>query len=348
MEDADTESSPSPDRRALSPGMSMRRLDRRHFTIGCLSAFAAAPSAILAAPAETAAPEPGSLDILVPTLGGTGLGLVGTALVDCLGQDGIHARLHVTPGGEAGDAVARLIAAQIDHSATVLIASSAIIGMLLYQNATPSLSAARPLVRLLNDYGVVVVSRDSAVASFGELAAAWVAAPASVRWTGAKLGSTSHILAVSIGRQLNLPAGSVLYRPCITNAAGLKDVLAGDAECGVANLSDLVPYLGSGLLRPLAVAAPQRLPGLNVPTLFEYGVDCRMPNWCGLFAPPGIGPAAYEALLAAMDRMASGLAWRSKLYQYNWISAYLGGEPYAVFVRAETERLRNLLATLAL
>lgn len=291
---------------------------------------------------------PRTLNILVPTLGGTGLDLVGNVLADCLGEAGIDARIELTASGEASDAVSKLLSPRTDPSTTVLIASGAIIGTLLYRHAAIYLSSTRPLVRLLNDYGVVVVSRDNPAANFSELAAAWVAAPESVRWTGAKLGSTGHLLALSIARQLNLPANAVSYRPSVTGAAGLKAVLAGQVECGVINLSDLVPYLGSGLLRALAVAAPQRLPGLNVPTLFEYGVDCRTPNWCGLFASPGISQSGYQALLGMTDRMVSTLTWRSKLYQYNWISAYLGGEPFEVYVQAETERLRDLLTALGL
>ena len=48
-------------------------------------------------------------------------------------------------------------------------------------------------------------------------------------------------------------------------------------------------------MRALAISSAERLPGLDVPTLREQGVDVEFENWRSVVAPPGIGRASVNA-----------------------------------------------------
>jgi tripartite-type tricarboxylate transporter receptor subunit TctC len=60
-------------------------------------------------------------------------------------------------------------------------------------------------------------------------------------------------------------------------------------------------------MKPLAVSGNKRIPGVNVPTLLELGVNVTAANWRGVFGAPGINDAQRDKLVDLMTRVhASG------------------------------------------
>src|SRR4029078_7691086 len=70
----------------------------------------------------------------------------------------------------------------------------------------------------------------------------------------------------------------------------LKDVAGGDTQVSWFNITNPVGMIKAGKVRPLAVAAPQRLPAWpDVPTLDELGFTGFHPSqWSAAFAPAGV------------------------------------------------------------
>ena len=58
------------------------------------------------------------------------------------------------------------------------------------------------------------------------------------------------------------------------------------------------------------MSSEERLPGVDIPTLKEQGLDVAFFNWRGLFAPPDIRAADLEALETAITGMAESQAWK--------------------------------------
>jgi putative tricarboxylic transport membrane protein len=54
---------------------------------------------------------------------------------------------------------------------------------------------------------------------------------------------------------------------------------------------EFLPQIQAGKLRAIAISAPARMPGADVPTLKEKGVDIEFANWRGLFMPATLKPA---------------------------------------------------------
>jgi putative tricarboxylic transport membrane protein len=101
-------------------------------------------------------------------------------------------------------------------------------------------------------------------------------------------------------------------------------------------LSEIAPLVRSGEVRLLSVSSPERLAGefASVPTWRSMGIDVTVLHWRGLFAPPGMPPAALKFWEDAVARLTRSAPWKKVLEKYGWYDAYA---PSAVF-RAEMEQ----------
>jgi tripartite-type tricarboxylate transporter receptor subunit TctC len=63
-------------------------------------------------------------------------------------------------------------------------------------------------------------------------------------------------------------------------------LLSGEADATFIAMGIVLPQIRSGKMKALAVTGPQRSPYLpEVSTLAEQGIDPRLQNWFGVFAP---------------------------------------------------------------
>ena len=71
----------------------------------------------------------------------------------------------------------------------------------------------------------------------------------------------------------------------------MSAILGGTVSVGINGFAEFAPQLEAGTLRALAISSAERLPGVDIPTLREQGVNVEFENWRSLVAPPGITPA---------------------------------------------------------
>jgi len=79
---------------------------------------------------------------------------------------------------------------------------------------------------------------------------------------------------------------------------------------------------------PLAVSGKRRIPGVNVPTLTELGVNVTESNWRGVFAPPGITPAQREAMIDFISKVNASAPWHQELETRKWTDAFMTEKPF--------------------
>ena len=78
----------------------------------------------------------------------------------------------------------------------------------------------------------------------------------------------------------------------------LPDLMSGTLDYAMVEISQVVPQMQAGKLRPLAVSSPARVAALgDVPTLAELGLgEATLTSWLGLFAPAATPPAIVRQL----------------------------------------------------
>lgn len=128
------------------------------------------------------------------------------------------------------------------------------------------------------------------------------ASPGAIRWATSGQASLGHIML----EQLRAATGvDITHVPYKGGGQQLNDALGGQFEILSTNAGPtLSPHIQSGKLRPLAVGAPSRLPGLpQVPTLAELGWPAaNLSSRFGIFAPAGMPPALVERYNVEINR----------------------------------------------
>jgi tripartite-type tricarboxylate transporter receptor subunit TctC len=105
----------------------------------------------------------------------------------------------------------------------------------------------------------------------------------------------------------NIKLTHVPYRGA---APAITDLIAGQIDGVVDNPPTVLPHIEGGRLRPLAVAAKQRMTLLpDLPTAAEAGVaNYEASSWFGVVAPTGTPPAVvarlHKAIAAALSQPA--------------------------------------------
>lgn len=88
-------------------------------------------------------------------------------------------------------------------------------------------------------------------------------------------------------------------------APAMIDLVAGHVDLSFASLGSVMPYLQSGRLKALAIAAPARHKDLpQVPTFTEVGMpDFRFDSWVGVLFPRGTPPGVLQKVDASLAKL---------------------------------------------
>jgi putative tricarboxylic transport membrane protein len=97
---------------------------------------------------------------------------------------------------------------------------------------------------------------------------------------------------------------------------------------GISGYSEFEEQIKAGRMIPLAVSGKSRIPGVNVPTLPELGINVTESNWRGVFAAPGITQAQRDQLIEFITRVNASAAWQRELETRKWTSAFMTERPF--------------------
>ena len=126
------------------------------------------------------------------------------------------------------------------------------------------------------------------------------------------LGSTQHLIGEHLRQRTTMNAQAVSYR---TSGEVVSALLRGDTAFAIELYHSIRGQVDSGDLRLIAVATPNRWPGLeNVPTLAESGVPgIAYLGWYGLVFPAGTPQPIVDKLHKTMKDVLSKDAVKKRL-----------------------------------
>lgn len=142
---------------------------------------------------------------------------------------------------------------------------------------------------------LVVVNPKVPAKTLGEFVALARANPGKFNFGSPGVGTTGHLGLAMFMYAANIKLTHVPYKGA---APAITDLLAGQIDGVVDNPPTVLPHIDAGKLRPLAVAAKQRMPQLpDLPTAAEAGVpNYEAYSWFGVVAPAGTSPAIVARL----------------------------------------------------
>lgn len=158
-----------------------------------------------------------------------------------------------------------------------------------------------PITVINNAPAVVVVNASLPASNLAELTAYAKKNPGKLNYGTPGSGTPPHLIGALYAQSAGIELVHVPYRG---SPPAVQALLAGDVQIffASAGISTVAGHIASGKLKPLAVAAPQRLPALpQVQTTAEQGLpDLVAGNWWGLAAPVGTDPAIVQKLADAV------------------------------------------------
>ena len=250
------------------------------------------------------------------------------------------------PGAAGTIGLARFIGAERGRGDVILVSGLIMLGGIVTHGSPVTLDDVVPVARLTGEYEVIAVPAASPFHSLQDLIAAFRAQPGSISWGGGSAGGSDQILAGLVADAVGIEPKRVNYIAFSGGGESMSAILGGTVSVGINGFAEFAPQLEAGTLRALAISSAERLPGVDIPTLREQGVDVEFENWRSLVAPPGISPGDRARLETTLRAMVQSATWRESLARYRWLDRYLDGDAFARFVDAEEARVRSILKKL--
>ncbi len=306
-------------------------------TLAALAAAGALPLPALAAP---------NLKMLIPANPGGGWDTTGRALgkamLDAKQADTVT---YDNKGGAAGAlGLAQFLSGSKGDPNSLMVMGAVMLGGLITSKSPLNLMQCTPIARLTTEYNVFVLPANSPHKSMADVIEQLKKDPGSVKWGGGSRGSTEHIAAAMIARKVGVDPAKINYVAFRGGGEATAAILGGNVTIGGSGYSEFAEYIKAGKMKPIAVTSAQRLPGIDVPTLKEQGIDVELGNWRGVFAPPGITPAQRKALTDLILATTRSASWAEALKKNEWTPSVLSGDAFGKFVEDDFASLRAIMA----
>src|SRR5258708_35544867 len=273
-----------------------------------------------AAPTGAAWRPQHEIELVAGTPAGGGQDRPARVLIDLL-KDllGVPCKLTNIAGRGGGNAWVYLDAHVGDPHILAINSPPIITNRLLGESAV-EFAALTPLANLYTEYLVFVVRPDTAIATAEQLLTQLANDPAGIRIAFATaIGNMNHMALAKIAKQAGGDVAALRTDVLDSARYAGAHVVEGHADLAVITATSAVPELESGVLRAIAVSAPERMSGpfAQVPTWGETGIDCVVGTWRGVIATSRMSAPQLAFWEAALRTAVRGEAWRAELARHH-------------------------------
>ena len=311
---------------------------RRDTFLKSMAALAAAGALPLTAHAAA------NVKMMIPANPGGGRDTTGRALGKAL-QDAKAADsvTYENKGGAAGAlGLAQFLNQKGDPNA-MMVMGAVMLGGIITGRQPVTLTQCTPLARLTSEYNVFVLPANSQFKTMADVVAQLKKDPGSVKWGGGSRGSTEHIAAAMIAREVGVDPAKINYVAFRGGGEATAAILGGNVTVGGSGYSEFAEYIAAGKMRAVGVTSQKRLPGVAVPTMKELGYDVVIGNWRGVYGAPGISASQRDDLTRMVVEATRTKAWAEAMQANKWTPALMTGKDFDEFVDYEFSALRAII-----
>lgn len=311
----------------------------RHFALG------AALAAVLAVPAIAA-----DYTIIAPANPGGGWDQTARTMQDVLQKEGISKSVQVqnVPGAGGTIGLAQFAQQNKGNPNALIVGGYVMVGAVLTNNSPVGLKDVTPIARLTGEYEAIVVPAASPIQTIQELVDKLKADPGSVSWAGGSAGGTDHIAVGLIAKAVGVDPTKINYIAYSGGGEAMAAILGNQVTAGISSLGEFQSQVQAGTMRLLAVSAPERIEGVDAPTLKESGIDVELQNWRMIAAAPGLTDEQKAAITADMEKMAKSAGWQEQLAAKGWADTWLAGADFDAQLAKDTADTETVLRSIGL
>jgi putative tricarboxylic transport membrane protein len=211
-----------------------------------------------------------------------------------------------------------------------------------------TLKDVTPIARLFTEYNVIAVRKESEFKTLDDLIKAFKAKPTSITFGGGSKGSIDHIGIAELAGKLDVPVSKVNYVAFGGGGEVVAQALGGQLKVITGGYAELGQYIKNGQFRVLAIGAPERVPGIDAPTLKESGYDVIIGNWRGVYGATGLSAEQRKEVIDAVVAASNSKVWQDNIQTNAWTPSVLTGDDFGKFVDEEHVRLRAMLVKVGL
>jgi len=313
---------------------------RRDAFLKSLAALAAAGVLPLSARAAAA-----NLKMMIPANPGGGWDSTGRALGKALQDAGVAASVSYDNKGGAAGAIglAQFVNANKGDPNALMTMGAVMLGGIITGKPPVALNQATALARITSEYNVFVLPAESKLKTMKDVVEQMKKDPGSVKWGGGSRGSTEHIAAAMIAREVGVDPAKINYVAFRGGGEATAAILGGNVTVGGSGYSEFAEYITTGKMKAIAVTSETRIKGVDAPTLKEQGINVVIGNWRGVYGAPGITAEQRKALIEMIVKATKSKAWAEAMAKNGWTPALLTGVEFEKFVDDEFASLRAVM-----
>ncbi|MFY8088656.1 MAG: tripartite tricarboxylate transporter substrate binding protein, partial [Rubrivivax sp.] len=210
-----------------------------------------------------------NLKMMIPANPGGGWDTTGRALGKALQDSGAAASVtYENKGGAAGAiGLAQFYNASKGDGNALMVMGAVMLGGIITGKPPVSVTQVTPIARLTSEYNVFVLPANSPFKTMADVVAQLKKDPGSVKWAGGSRGSTEHIAAAMIAREVGVDPSKINYVAFRGGGEATAAIIGGNVTIGGSGYSEFQPHIESGKMKAVAVTSDTRLKGIAVPTL---------------------------------------------------------------------------------
>ena len=293
-----------------------------------------------------------NLDILITAGTGGGFDTTGRKLGAALKAEGLIAgepTYRNITGASQTTGLTSFVNNDAGQAGKALIVGWATVGGVHTAKATVKTSDNVAAARIMGEYQVVVVKKDSKYKTLKNLVDDLKKKKKQLAIAGGSLGTIDHLTTADIFKKIGLKTTDMNYVPYSGGGQTATAVLS-DAKiaAGIAGYGEFASFVEAGTMRILGISSDKRIAAIPAKTLTEQGVKVTSVNWRGIVLPKGTAEAGRLKVMQALDTVYGSLTWKKTMLENSWIPSYMFGPAFGNFIKQQERSIPAALTSFGL